>query len=182
MQCLTFIAQWLYEDDYILLMEKETKDWMQKIWIIQDFPTLEETLCNDWKRKNGKLSGYFEKTTADYVTELNKQGEWNQITPLLQICLCGSINHFFVIIAIFVWSRFSITGELNIWFLFCQIAFFLQNIRLGRPSQYSWTLTNQSRVGGRFTRKRENKSWKTCGSDPKSPKRARMPFQGRQKR
>ena len=56
-------------------MEKETKDWMQKIWIIEDFPTLEETLCNDWKRKNGKLSGYFEKTTADYVTELNKQGE-----------------------------------------------------------------------------------------------------------
>ena len=85
MQCPTFIAKWLYEDDYILLMEKETKDWMQKIWIIQDFPTLEETLCNDWKRKNGKLSGYFEKTTADYVTELNKQGELNQITPLLQM-------------------------------------------------------------------------------------------------
>ena len=56
-------------------MEKETKDWMQKIWIIQDFPTLEETLCNDWKRKNGKLSGYFEKTTADLITDLSKQGE-----------------------------------------------------------------------------------------------------------
>ena len=72
---MTFIAQWLYEDDYILLMEKETKDWMQKIWIIQDFPTLEETLCNDWKSKNGKISGYFEKNTADFITDLNKQGE-----------------------------------------------------------------------------------------------------------
>ena len=60
--------KWLYDDEYLLLVEKDTRDWLRNIFDLGvEFSVREEVLC-DWKRWP------FKDSEADFVNDLGEPG------------------------------------------------------------------------------------------------------------